>query len=167
MFGDLAHFGDLLRRHARYSGQRIGIIYGDVRLTWQQLNARANRFASALQQRGVRKGDRVAVLSRNCHECVEILFGLAKIGVISVPVNYRLAEPEIEFICNDSGAVFLMAGPEYVSVADRIASRSKHVKEIIALGPASPNHCASYDSLIEAGHEAEPVPDWSIAPEDL
>jgi acyl-CoA synthetase (AMP-forming)/AMP-acid ligase II len=167
MFGDLAHFGDLLRRHARYSGQRIGIVYGDVRLTWQQLNARANRFASALQQRGVRKGDRVAILSRNCHEYVEILFGLAKIGVISVPINYRLAEPEIEFICNDSGAVFLIAGPEYVSVADRIASRSKHIKEIIAFGQASPKHCTSYNSLIEAGREAEPVPDRSIEPDDL
>jgi len=167
MFGDLAHFGDMLRRQARYSGPRIGIIYSDVRLTWQQLNARANRFASALQQRGVRQGDRVAILSKNCHEYVEILFGLAKIGVISVPINHRLAEPEIEFICNDSGAVFLVAGPEYVSVADRIASRSKHIKEIVALGQAQPLHCTSYNWLIEAGHEAEPVPDRAIAPEDL
>lgn len=167
MFGDLAHFGDILRRHARYSGRRIGIVYGDVRLTWQQVNARANRLASALQRRGVRQGDRVAILSRNCHEYVEILFGLAKIGVISVPINYRLSEPEIEFICSDSGAVTLVAGPEYVDVADRIASRSTSITQVVALGQPTPKNCTSYDSLIETGHEAEPMPERAIAPDDL
>ncbi len=167
MFGDLRHFGDLLYRNARYHGRRVGIVYGDVRLTWQQVNARANRLASALVRRGVRQGDRVAILSRNCHEYVELLFGLAKIGVISVPINYRLAEPEVEFIVNDSGAVVLVAGPEYVTVAERIASRSTMVKELVALGPDAPAVSLAYDALIEQGSEAEPEPERPIAPDDL
>lgn len=167
MFGDLQHFGDLLGRNARYSGRRIGIVADNIRLTWQEVNARANRFASALQKRGVRHGDRVAILSRNCHEYAEILFGLAKIGAISVPLNYRLAEPEITFICDDAGAGWLIAGPEYLHTAERVASSSRALKEIIAIGKAGLPHLISYDSLVVEGSETEPIPDRPIVGDDL
>lgn len=167
MFGDLRHFGDILRRHAEYNGRRIGIVFGDVRLRWQEVNARANRLASALQKRGVAHGDRVAILSKNCHEYVEVLFGLAKIGAVSVPLNYRLTEREIELICRDASVVALLVGPEYFTTAERVAASSETIREAIAFGREVPGAFIAYDSLIQEGVEVEPTPDRPIEPEDL
>jgi acyl-CoA synthetase (AMP-forming)/AMP-acid ligase II len=156
MFGDLRHFGDLLRRNAEVNGARGGIVYGDVRLTWREVNARANRFASCLQRRGLSQGDRVAILSRNCHQYVEALFGLAKIGAVSVPINYRLTAPEVEFIVKDSGAAALLSGPDDRATAERLPS----IHHLVELG-------AEYERLLEEGEESEPAPERSIDPEDL
>ncbi|MBI4470044.1 MAG: AMP-binding protein, partial [Acidobacteria bacterium] len=167
MFGDLEHFGDLLRRNARWRGSETGIVYGETRLTWRQLNARANRFARAIRLRGVRQHDRVAVLSRNCHEYVEVLFGLAKIGVVAVPINYRLADPEVEFICRDSGAVALIADADHLSTAAGVASRVPTVRQLIAFGDHGAEAETSYDALVRASDEGEPVAERPIAPDDL
>lgn len=167
MFGDLKNFGDIVRRHAEYSGSRMGIVFEDVRLTWREVNARVNRIASALQRRGVGHGDRVAILSRNCHQYVELLYGLAKIGAVSVPINYRLTEREVAYICNDAGAIMLVAGPDYFSLAEQVAGRSSTIKEVIGLGKDVPRHLLDYEALIREGEETEPVPDRPIEPEDL
>lgn len=167
MFGDLHHFGDLLSRNARYRGRQTGIVYSDTRLTWGEVNARANRLASSLQRRGVRHGDRVAILSKNGHEYVELLFGLAKIGAVSVPINYRLTEPEVEFICGDSGSALLFAGPDYFDVANAVAGRSKSIKEVVSLDAGISGARMTYATLIRDGNEAEAEPERRIEPLDL
>ncbi len=167
MFGDLTNFGDILTRNARQRGKQTGIVFEEARLTWREVNARANRFVSSLQKHGVKFGDRVAILSKNCHEIVEILFGLAKIGVVSVLINYRLSEREVEYVCNDAGATFLIAGSEYTQTAMNIASRVASLKEVVTLGGNAPSRCLAYERLIAAGSEAEPTPDRKIEPQDL
>ncbi len=101
IFGGLTGAGDLLARQARVNGRDPGIIFGETRLTWRAVNARATRFVNELQRLGIRRGDRVALYARNSHQWVEALFGLAKIGAISVTINYRLTATEVEYIVRD------------------------------------------------------------------
>jgi len=71
-------------------------------LTYLELNNRADKLAGWLQSQGVKKGDRVAILSQNCPEFFELEFACAKIGAIELPLNWRLTKPELEYILNDS-----------------------------------------------------------------
>jgi fatty-acyl-CoA synthase len=94
---------------SRYSDE-LAIVFGSVRLTYGQLNARACQVANALASIGIRKGDRVAVLLHNGHQFIESFFGAAKIGAIFVPVNFRLAKPEIDEVLADCTARVLIYG---------------------------------------------------------
>ncbi|MBX7219282.1 MAG: long-chain-fatty-acid--CoA ligase [Blastocatellia bacterium] len=169
IFGDLNNCGELLTRNARKYGRETGIVDGDTRLTWQALNERANRFVSGLQTLGVKFGERVCFLSKNCHQFVEALFGLGKIGVAPVMVNYRLAEPEVEYIVRNSGASVILVGAEYAPLATSIARRVEHLRLVVVLGnvqTAEPKLVA-YEQISGLGNPAEPRPDRPVETDDL
>ncbi|WP_222432259.1 AMP-binding protein [Leekyejoonella antrihumi] len=73
-------------------------------LTYLQLEARTNALADALRRHGVRPGDRVATLTLNSPQMLEILFAVAKLGAICVPINFRLSASEVHYILAPSGA---------------------------------------------------------------
>ena len=104
IFGGLNSAGDLLARNARNFPNDVGLIFGEKRLTWQELDARAKRIANSLFELGLERGDRVAIYAKNSNQWVEALFGLAQVGLISVTINYRLTATEVEFIVENSGA---------------------------------------------------------------
>ena len=89
------NIGEFMTRRGLITPQREGLVCEGVRRTYGELNERANRFANAMLGLGVGHGDRVAILALNEPEYYDMLFGLGKIGAILVPVNYRLAGPEI------------------------------------------------------------------------
>ncbi len=101
--------GDWIHRRRRKSADRIAVTTGDLELTYQQLGERINRLANALTDRGVNRGDRVAYLGENSIEFLETLFALGSIGAVFVPLNTRLAGPEVAFHLDDSGAQMLIA----------------------------------------------------------
>ncbi len=110
------YFGDWLSRWAVYAPEKTALV--DVasgrRLTYRSFNERADKLASALRLRyGIRKGDRVAVLAYNCSETLELFFALGKLGAIMVPLNYRLVEPELQYIIQNSESRLLFFGPEF------------------------------------------------------
>ena len=90
------NIGQFMTRRALLTPDREGLVSEGIRRTYKQLNARANRLANAMRGFGVGHGDRVAILALNEPEYYDMLFGLGKIGAILVPVNYRLAGPEIQ-----------------------------------------------------------------------
>ncbi|MBA0052333.1 long-chain-fatty-acid--CoA ligase [Streptomyces sp. AJS327] len=96
--------GDLLRRSAARSPGRTALVWGERRDTFAQLDDAVNRTAHALRERGVERGDRVALLSRNCRSFVVLYFALARLGAISVPINFMLGGEEIGYILRHSGA---------------------------------------------------------------
>jgi acyl-CoA synthetase (AMP-forming)/AMP-acid ligase II len=114
---------DLLRDHARERPDATALIYGDSRLTFAQLNERANRVAQGLRDAGVKEGSRVAHLDQNAPECVELLFAAAKVGAVLVPLNWRLAKPELEKILADAGAALVVCGPDFADDARAMADR--------------------------------------------
>ena len=101
--------GDLLHRTARRLPGKTAIVSGSTRLTYSELDETVNRTARALQERGVGKGDRIALLSHNCAPYVLICFAAAKLGAVLVPVNFMLQAHEVAYILEHSGATGLIA----------------------------------------------------------
>ena len=77
-------------------------------ITWKDFNCQANRFANFLLSRGIRKGEKVAILLMNCLEWLPIYFGILKAGAIAVPLNYRYTAEEIRYCLNLAEADFLV-----------------------------------------------------------
>ena len=96
--------GDLLHRTAQRSPGKLAVVAGDLRVTFAEFDAAVNRAAHALTDRGLTKGDRLALLSHNCWEYGVLTFATAKLGVVLVPVNFMLGPDEIAFILEHSGA---------------------------------------------------------------
>jgi acyl-CoA synthetase (AMP-forming)/AMP-acid ligase II len=111
----------LLRDHARERPDAPALIQGDRRWTFAELDERSNRVAQALRSAGVTDGTRIAHLDQNAPECVELLFGAAKLGAVLVPLNARLARPELEAIMADAKAPLLVCGPDFRSTAEGLA----------------------------------------------
>ncbi|GAA2029338.1 long-chain fatty acid--CoA ligase [Yaniella flava] len=101
--------GDWIHRREVKSAGRMAITAGTLELTYEQFSERINRLANAMSERGVQRGDRVAFLGENSVEFLETLFALGSIGAVFVPLNTRLAGPEVAFHLDDAGAKILVA----------------------------------------------------------
>ncbi|MGN7149896.1 o-succinylbenzoate--CoA ligase [Arthrobacter sp. SAFR-179] len=100
--------GSWLQRRRRKSGAKAALLSGAGALSYEELAERADRLANALRDRGVAKGDRVAYLGENHPSFVETFFACGLLGAIFVPLNTRLAPPELQFQLQDSGARLLV-----------------------------------------------------------
>src|ERR1700733_3535225 len=109
-------------RFLRYSEEQYprknASVGQDLRFTYAEFADRVWRFAGALHATGVKPGDRVAFLSLNCHRLLEAYFGVLEAGCILLPLNIRLAAPELTYILNDSGASFLLFEQEFSGLVD-------------------------------------------------
>ena len=111
--------GDLLRRSAAREPAKIAIVYRGLRQTYAELDATVNRTASSLAARGVGPGQRVAILSHNNHAFVVAYFALARLGAVSVPINFMLTPAEVGYVLGHSGATGLIAEDTLVPVAQQ------------------------------------------------
>jgi long-chain acyl-CoA synthetase len=93
---------EVVRRHGRQRPDAPAITYGGDVVTWRRLDERSSRVAAALAAAGVGRGDRIAHLGKNAPEYFEILFGAAKLGAVTVAINWRLAPGEIRYIAQDA-----------------------------------------------------------------
>ena len=100
---------ELTGRACRSRPDHPAVVFGDDVLTHAELHNRAARLASALAARGVQPGDRVALLLHNRIEFVEALLACHRLAAVAVPINFRLAPDEVEYILADSGAVAVIA----------------------------------------------------------
>jgi fatty-acyl-CoA synthase len=87
--------GDLLHRSAKRFPKKTAIICGQTTWTYATLDALCNRLAAGLSTRGVAKGVRVAILSRNSHSFAALRFALARLGAVLVPINFMLKADEV------------------------------------------------------------------------
>ncbi|MGE2832806.1 long-chain-fatty-acid--CoA ligase [Mycobacterium sp. SMC-4] len=109
----IATVADIVRAHARLRPDAPALIVDDHVITFGDLDARSNRAAQAFAAAGVGPGDRVAFVEKNGAEFFDVAFGLAKLGAVGVPVNWRLAAPEMRHILLDSGAAIVVVGSEF------------------------------------------------------
>jgi fatty-acyl-CoA synthase len=152
------NIGQFLTRRAQLDPNQLGVVAGDLRLTFEQLNTRANRLANAVASLGLRRGDRVAVLLRNSIEYYEVYFGLAKLGLVMCGINWRLAAPEVAYILADSGARLLVYGQEFAGVVAE-AERPDSLEHLVVAGAADPLAAQTYASFVADGPETEPAVD--------
>ena len=94
-------------------------------MTWREFDVRANRFANLLCTRGIKKGDKVAILLMNCLEWLPIYFGILKTGALAVPMNYRYASDEIKYCMDLSDSRMLIFGPEFTERVTAVKDEMK------------------------------------------
>src|SRR4051794_10046001 len=114
--------GDWLRLSAaRFPDRACFIDEGEGRtLTFAETNARVNRLANALTAAGVVKGDTVAILAVDSHRYMETLLASMKLGTTYVPLDYRLAEPEVQTLLHAAGSRWIFVSDRYADVATRL-----------------------------------------------
>ena len=106
-------------------------------LTWRDFDTKANRFANLLFTRGIKKGDKVAILLMNCLEWLPIYFGILKTGALVVPMNYRYSSDEIKYCLDLADVRMLVFGPEFIERVGNIQSDIPVVDNLFFVGPKS------------------------------
>jgi fatty-acyl-CoA synthase len=162
--------GDLLRRSAERVPDKTAVVYRDLRQSYAELDETVNRFANALTARGVTKGDRIALFSHNNHAFVVAYFALARLGAVSVPINYMLTADEVAYVLEHSGATGLLVEDALVPVADKAVAESN--PDGIALRGVIPERGeeipADWESVVDwMLHEDATPPDVQVADDDL
>jgi fatty-acyl-CoA synthase len=111
---------NFLKRNAETMGERTDVVHGERRYTWAELQARSNRLASALWNRGIERNDRVAVLCPNTPALLEAHNGVPLAGAILVAINTRLGTNEVAYILEDSGAKILIVDHELTKMIEGV-----------------------------------------------
>jgi fatty-acyl-CoA synthase len=101
------NIGKIVEKWADLTPDKAAVIFEDKPVTYRELNEGANRVAHCLQEKGLKKGDRISVFLLNCPEFLEIYFAAAKLGLVFAPLNFRLVGPELEYQINNCGSRFL------------------------------------------------------------
>ena len=110
-----ATFGRLFQESASLNAERTALIEGGRSRSYAELNDRSNRMARILLDRGLDRGDRVGLLARNCIEFVEVEIAAAKIGVISVNLNWRQTPVELAHCAGLTAPSFIVSSEEFVA----------------------------------------------------
>jgi acyl-CoA synthetase (AMP-forming)/AMP-acid ligase II len=116
-------------------------------MTWKVFNEKANRMANLLLKRGIKKGDKVAILLMNCLEWLPIYFGILKSGAIAVPLNFRYTAEEIKYCLDLSDSIALVFGPEFIGRVESIYNQIPQVKTLLFAGENRPSFAENYDRL--------------------
>ena len=137
---------------------------GREEMTWGDFDKKANRFANLLLSRGIKKGDRVAILLMNGIEWLPIYFGILKAGALAVPLNYRYTADEIKYCLKLSDSDVLVFGPEFTGRVEQISHRIPDVKYTFYVGEDCPTFAESYDRLVT--YCSSKAPDVKITDDD-
>ena len=146
------HF-DWIARHAERTPNKLAMVdaHSGRQFTYAQLNERANRFASFLQDTlGIQQGDRVSILAQNSSDYYEVLFACSKMGSILNTLNWRLAVPELEYILNDCAPRVLLYEPAFAGAVDALRPRIS-CETYVVMGKDAPEGEYTYEGAVAAG----------------
>lgn len=135
---------------------KVAVLQEAKRLTFGELNSRANRLANALLGMGLEQGDRVGVILANVIEYVEICFGLAKAGLTLVPISYRLISSEVAFQLNHSDSRALIAGIDYLSAVEDAKADLGTIEHYLVVGESIPEGMVAYEAALASAADSEP-----------
>ena len=118
-------------------------------ITWRVFDEKANRCANFLLERGVKKGDKVAIIMYNCLDWLPIYFGILKTGAIAVPFNFRYTADEILYCAELAEVDVIIFGTEFIGRIEANAERLSQGRLLIFVGDNCPNFAESYHLLVE------------------
>ena len=154
--------GSWLVKRAFLTPAKEAVVDGEKRLSYRELNRRVNRLSHALLAMDLQIGDRVAILSYNRLEFLEVIMAAAKLGLILVPLNWRLTASELAFILNDSGAETLFFDAGLVELVEGVGDQTP-LKQVIAFGEKDMPRVGAYENLVvdqlDSEPEIDPAPD--------
>ena len=141
---------------ARERGARVALSFEGGTLTYAELDERARRVAAFLRERGVGRGDRVAIMLPNLPEVALAYFGAIAAGAVAVPVNYRLSPPEVAYVLEDSGAAALVTTPVQL---ERLSGQpaAGAVRTRLSVGGAAEG-ALPFETALEAAPRPAPEP---------
>ena len=151
------NLGEIVAAHARLLPHKLATRDSRRAMTFREWNTRACRLANALTDLGLEKGDRVALLAYNRVEWMELYIGLAKAGLVAVPINFRLVTPEIQYIAEHCHAKAIVAQDELAPQVEALRGKlSIAEKAWIHIGDRTPVGWTGYEALVERGAAREP-----------
>ena len=151
----MSQITQFLRRAVQIAGRGIATICGERQQDWTTFANRAARLAGGLAGLGFKPGDRIGILALNCDRYLESFFGLAWGGFVFVPINTRLAPPEIVFWLSDSGCSGLLVDDAFVSVLPKVLPGTPDMRHVVYIGDGpTPDGQLSYEALIAGAEPA-------------
>jgi long-chain acyl-CoA synthetase len=146
--------GDVVREVAAKRPDAVALRHGGREVAYGELDERSNRLAQALLDSGVQAGSHVAYLDRTAPEVVELLFATAKVGAVTVPLNWRLAPRELALVLEDARPPVLIAGESYADVAGELVAGLSPAPERVVVGDAYERWLAAHDAVDPGGRGA-------------
>ena len=126
-------------------------------ITWSVFDEKANRFANLLLSRGVKKGDKVAILLMNCLEWLPIYFGILKSGATAVPLNFRYTAEEIAYCVKQADVDILVFGPQFTGRVEEIVDDISHGRLLFYVGEDCPTFAENYRELTANCPSSDPA----------
>ncbi len=163
----MINVGQWIEKWSMIQPEKRALISEGTSFSYRQLSKRIHRLCNALLSLNVKKGDRIALLLYNCNQYLEAYFAISRIGGITVPLSYRLAPPELEYLLDDSGAETLIFDGEFVPTVVKLRQRIPVKKgHYVAVGDVVPDWALNYEELIAScPSNAHPLP-WEVSGED-
>lgn len=147
--------GDIPTNNARRYPDKAAVVESGCVRTWSQVDERARRLANHLRAQGLVTGDRVLVIARNCAEWPEIVFAIAKAGLVVVPVNIRLAPDELAYLRDDCSARAAVIHTEQV---ERFGAELADLDTVLEIGAADASGHPDYETALAQAAPADPAP---------
>ncbi|HSZ65268.1 MAG TPA: acyl-CoA synthetase [Xanthobacteraceae bacterium] len=157
---NLAQF---LRQTAKRRAGEIALVWGERRWTWAELDRRVDAMAVALAARGIGKGDRVLVQSKNCNQMFESMFACFRLGAVWVPTNFRLTADEVAYLAKASDAAAMICGAEFPDHAAAAKQAAPSIRVTISIGAAP--FGGDYDALV-AEYDGSNAPEAGVERDD-
>lgn len=158
------HWNNQVRRHAEMIPDKPALKFLGQVTTWKELDERTHRLAAALSRRGIGFGDRLLVVMLNRPEYIELVFAANLIGAIPVPVNIRMAPPEIGFLAQDSGAKLIATEALLAPLADAVAGMTG-IGDVLVVGETANERHLKYDELV--AEDGSDLPEIDIPEETV
>jgi len=146
---------DLYKRNATLFKNRIAIQSENQKTTYGELMDQSNRVAGWLSGKGIRKGDRIAVLAKNDPQFFPLMGGIAATGTIMVPINFRLSAEEIGYNLTNTQPVMIVVDPDFEKMISDLRSTCPSLKEFVTFGQGSGIYI-SFGSVLKS-QSARPV----------
>ena len=144
--------------NAQNCPDKLAVVFRERRFTWSEWNARMNQLAHGLTALGLQRRDKAAVLLNNSNEAVEVVGAVSKVGMVAVPLNYRLTVEEIEYIVGNADAKAFIFGIEFAdrvrAVQERLPSLPK--ANFVAVGDGARAGVTAYEALLGGQPTSEP-----------
>src|ERR1700761_1907118 len=158
---NLAH---LVTQNARRHGTRPGFIWGDRSWSWREIDGHVSALAAALAARGIVKGDRILVHSKNGDEMFWSMFAAFRLGAIWVPTNFRLMPDEVAYLASASGAKALLCHGDFLDHAAAVKASSPGLEFTWRIGEGAFGEKSLTEAI--AAHAGEHVEDAAVDYDD-
>ena len=149
------NIGSVLEKSTYKNPDKTYLYYRDEKISYADFNERVNRVANGFLDLGIREGDRVCIMLRNCPEFLYAWMGLSKIGGILVPINAAFKEKEVEYIVRHSEAGVMVAAHQFIPIIEAVKPGTSKLKRFIGVGDGEVAGWSPFQELLQASCELE------------